>query len=645
MPWLKALYDTYESVISSGYNEREDVSEHLTPIAHITATAQIEVHLDRNGEFKFAEILEKPKKKNAKNGDSSEEDVVDFTTTIIPVTEDSAVRSSAEVPHPLCDTLPYVAGDFAEYCTDEKDVEKSKKKFEAYSEQLKGWAESEYSHSKVRAIYSYISKKRMIADLVECGKIKLDEKGKFDGTKISGQPYDKVLVRFSVKESATDNGNVWEDSALFDSFIRFYLAKKDSMQDICYLTGEKVPISTKHPRGIIASSYGAKLISANDTTNFVYRGRFKTDDEAFSLGYEASQKAHAALKWLAKNQGITVGQSDKRTFICWNPCGKPVQSPNEFPDDFESNPDPTEQGWKLRLRKAIKGYTDDLSDNDNIVIIALEAATTGRLSITYYNELNASDYYDRLQAWEESCFWEFQWRKDDGKTRRVVHSPSPYSIVKYAFGSGEKSEISDKVLKEQYQRIIHCKLDIKPIPYDMVHALFVKVSNPQCYQKQHWIYENILSTACAVIAKYYKDKGVEISMALDYENKDRSYLFGRLLAVAEAVERSALTKSEEREPNALKLQSAFVNHPLSTWKTLEGMLAPYYRRLSTGLNIYYKKIATEIIDDIYGDGDREKLNRPLGDMYIFGYYSQRAELYKQKNKTNKTNETENQEEN
>lgn len=45
-------------------------------------------------------------------------------------------------------------------------------------------------------------------------------------------------------------------------------------------------------------------------------------------------------------------------------------------------------------------------------------------------------------------------------------------------------------------------------------------------------------------------------MSLDKEKKDRSYQFGRLLAVMEKVERDTYT-DEGREPNAIRMQSVF----------------------------------------------------------------------------------------
>lgn len=102
--------------------------------------------VDMDGNFQKAEKLEKGR--NA--------------VTVIPVTEDSAARSSGIAPHPLCDKLCYVAGDYSFYTGDDKE-----KYFEAYIDQLRDWAESDQTHPMVRAIYQYLGKKSLVQDLTE----------------------------------------------------------------------------------------------------------------------------------------------------------------------------------------------------------------------------------------------------------------------------------------------------------------------------------------------------------------------------------------------------------------------------------------------------------------------------------------------
>ena len=111
-------------------------------------------------------------------------------------------------------------------------------------------------------------------------------------------------------------------------------------------------------------------------------------------------------------------------------------------------------------------------------------------------------------------------------------------------------------------------------------------------------------------------------MALDKNCVDRSYLFGRLLAIADAVENSVYTGEDRRETNALRMQKAFALRPLASWRLLEEKLEPYYKQLSPGLCQYYRKLTQEIVDKLFvSDG---KLNQKLDDIYLLGYYHQRA---------------------
>ena len=46
-------------------------------------------------------------------------------------------------------------------------------------------------------------------------------------------------------------------------------------------------------------------------------------------------------------------------------------------------------------------------------------------------------------------------------------------------------------------------------------------------------------------------------MALEPQKKDVSYQYGRLLAVFEKLERDTYDSNEQREPNAIRMQSVF----------------------------------------------------------------------------------------
>lgn len=615
MPWMDMLYKTYEA--NAAMAGKTDEAVPLSLVAHMPAKAQIEITIDEEGEFIRAVTVDKSDER-----------------TIIPVTEKSASRSSGIAPHALCDMLPYIAGDYDQFLSEDAGRKKSRDKFSAYIANLAAWAASPLSHRKANAIYSYVSKCTLANDLIASGVLECDEEGKFAERKVSGTTYDKAIVRFRVQGNAPDA--VWQDKTLFDQYIRYFSSNQEGGRDICYLSGEEDTYSTNHPKGIVSSNYGAKLISANDTSNFVFRGRFLTSEQACTIGYEATQKAHSALTWLASRQGVSIGSKDRRTYICWNPNGKEVvdlANPFGLEDDTPDHP-LTEAEYKRKLIETLNGHRGKLDDSDNIVVIGLDAATTGRLSVTYYNELASSDFYDRLQNWGETCCWYFTRFSQEKKPYWEVLTPLTKGIVANAYGTerGNYIETDDEVMKEQSQRILHCILDKAPIPWDIVHALVNRASNPQAYSRGN--HDRILSTACAMIRKYHMNKGGTIEMTLNLENNDRSYLFGRLLAVLEKAERSTFSRDEDREPNAIRLQSAFVNHPLSTWQILENQLNPYFQRMRAGSRAFYKNIISEIAEKL-AEQDEEQLNRSLSEMYLIGYYLQRAYLNREKTVENK----------
>lgn len=78
----------------------------------------------------------------------------------------------------------------------------------------------------------------------------------------------------------------------------------------------------------------------------------------------------------------------------------------------------------------------------------------------------------------------------------------------------------------------------------------------------------------------------------------------------EKAERVTFTNGETREPNAIRLQNAFVNHPMSTWKILEEKLNPYFQRMLPGWREFYRGMLEEIIEKLPSPSPQE-LNRPL----------------------------------
>lgn len=622
MSWTDELYKIYDLNIT-----RDNGQETLLPISHSTANAQIELTVNENGDFVSGRKVDKSE-----------------SVTIIPVTEASGSRSSGITPMPFSDKLVYIAGDYKDYV--EIDKADDLKKFDAYIKQLKNWSDGEFSHKAVRAVCTYLEKSCIMKDLIDCGVLVIDEgTGRLDKTKISGIEQKDSFVRFCVNyQDFSLENRTWLDKSLYESFIDFNNASMIDFQ-LCYATGINVPCTYKHPSKIRNAGDKAKLISANDKNGFTYRGRFSNKEEAISVGYDFSQKMHNALKWLIEKQGMNIENS--LMLVVWASGLQPIPDirksfednyDDEFAEEEEELVIDTEEIYKAQLQKMIFGYKDKLEIGTKVMIMGLDAATTGRMSIAMYSELESSSFFKNIEKWHSEISW-FVYNSKAKKN--FVNSFSVYQIAKCAYGTEQNGELKCKpeMMTDTVMRLIPCITEGRRLPNDIMRNLFTKASNPQAYEK-YYNHRMVVETACGMIRKYNLDnKKGATSMALDENIRDRSYLFGRLLAVADKAENDAYEKEErgKRVTNARRYWNRFVSHPYYTWEIIEDRLNPYWSKLGSE-SVTFQKLIQNIMDK-FNFEDFKSLDK-LEPSYLLGYHCQKRKLYTPKNddKNNEENE-------
>ena len=645
MSWMQKLYRTYEIILEQGVT---DDAEPLTPVGHTIQNAHIVIVIDGQGNFQTARVM--PPK----------------TAILLPATESSENRTSGEAPHPLADKIQYVAKDYVDYGGEKKAY------FDGYLKQLKAWCESPFAHPKVQAVLNYVSKGRVVADLVEAGIFQFDSGNKVlnkweaEGDappifsvlpKTKGEiEFGSALVCWQVEIAGDVHSQTWMDKTIQQSWAD-YVASEKAEKGFCLVQGKEAVISTMHPAKLRHTGDKAKLISSNDTAGYTFRGRFATAEEAASVSADVSAKPHSALRWLISRQGIRNGD---QVTVAWAISGKPVPSPmkdisseidwdnldigaGENPDEFSSQASSEQPSldWSVNIgraaaqiiKKKLHGYQAELKAHEQISLIMLDSATPGRMALTYYQEFLPANYFANLDAWIDDFAWYQRYsievpngKKADKRTQWRFVPPSPYSIAEAVYGKS----LSDTLKKQLYARLLPVIAGgtSVPIPEDLVQKSFQAACNPNGCENGEW--QRNIGVACALY-KGWHARHHDLSqrrtypMSLDTQNRSRDYLYGRLLAVAENTESYALyLAGEKRATTAERYMQRFAEHPFATWRNIELALKPYQERLRNNGKDTGAQAIGEIME-LFATDDFTCDDKLSGE-FLLGYHCQKMEI-------------------
>jgi len=661
MSWIDKLYRTYEKNI--GAVEANGDDSILLPICHSTQNAHIEITIDHEGNFRRAEVVSK-----------------DNASTIVPCTEKSASRAGSKpVHHPLADKLQYLAGDFVEFGGEVTSgfAKIPEQPFENYMGDLKSWCESDHAHWKAQSIFQYLENKRVVCDLVKEKVLHLDDSDQRSGllfydwetekkrpvnysecTKEEQKKIDRELeekkprifslltgkvdkkgkrapwqaeafIRWRVEKKGVLDSSTQTDCDLQKAWVSYY-SSQNQAENLCLISGEKMVLAESHPAKIRNSGDKAKLVSSNDSSGFTYRGRFTDASQVCGVGFETSQKAYNALRWLIARQGWRSGS---QAIVSWAVSGAEIPSALDNTNTLFGNDEgeppvaDTAQSFGTALTKRIAGYSVKLGKTNEVVVMGLDSATPGRMAITYYRELTGSEFLSRIDSWHRNCCW-FQ---NFSKEKKFIGAPSPNDIAKAAYGN----EVDDKLKRATISRLLPCIIDGFSFPKDLVESCFHNSVRRHAFD--HWEWGKILGITCALYKYYNKEK--EYTMALDRERKTRDYLYGRLLAVGDGIEGFALGLAGEKRPtNAARLTQRFADYPCSTWRTIELALMPYKARLGGRIKKY--KTEQDEIMNLFDSNEFADDKIPLTGEFLLGFHCQRTVLMKSENNNNEGEEDE-----
>lgn len=661
--------------LCEAYTANEELLGKLYPLSTTTVNNAskplLVVSIGAEGDFKS--IREIPKKAKGE----------DLKSFVVPVTEASMGRTGTE-PHPLFDNYAYLKGEG--------------EKFNRYLEELE---KRQDLTREFKAVYRYVSKRTLLEDA---------KQKQFD-------PKDDTFILFEVEFQGEMMSRLWENEELMRQWHIYYMKKQEDAAlkeesattewhnaecELERLESEKLLCSNKvgrqeiqekikeakqkvrelkskiqifkdapffcsdmitgnnhtvsaisHPKKIANAAGNAKLISDNDNQNFTYRGRFSTSREAFTVGYDSSQRAHQFLRYVVNNHGIkcdsqvivaftTVKESDEKASLPSLPISDVSWGDLEEVEQLSADKQvilsaQTGVNFAQALAKALVGYREDpilkTGLHDPTMIIILDAATTGRLSITFYREMSREDYLERLQEWHQSCQWHFSYKRvinEEEKWVEYTGAPSIDNIIAAVYGRPRGSDAGYNKLKKQAREILmRCVFDNSPLPENYLLQAIRRASAPLANAVDNekfnrGVFLRNVAVACALFNKSLKDKGKDqYDMSIELKRKDRDYLYGRLLGAADKLEEYALYKKNNarKETAAIRYMQPFSQKPYSTWNTIHQTLVPYIQQVKN--SIAYNEM--ERIHNTFLEGDFEN-DAPLSGAYLLGYYCERMQI-------------------
>lgn len=671
MSWMGKLHETYEQAIQLDL----PADQELIPLSHSKQNANIKITIDINGKFLSAKVLMK-------------------TPIILPATEKSAGRTGrAPPPHPFADKLQYVAKDY-----NPKFGGTKPSFYGAFHKLLNDWCNSQFRHDKVAAVLKYVEMGNVVDDLVREKILFVDTNNRLltprsiDEIQSDVEPiifksiskdaetkiFDQgsALVCWSVSAKDDPLSDTWLDKSIQDSWASYYASKTEGgIRGLCFVTGQETILASNHPSKIIKTKGNAKLISANDFSGFTFLGRF-TDDkvsksiyglQALGIGLLTTQKSHNALRWLIERQGY---KTENQVIIAWAVSGKMIPDPtkdsfslldwddlNEMALPEKENTDYIDHGVDIgqsfanALNKKMAGYRSELGDQTSIVIMVLNAASDGRVSLTYYRENSAKEFIDRLEAWHLEFSWqqrhtiEYQRNAEKIKKQNViwpVSTPVLNAIANTTYGK----MISDTQKKNLFERLVPCIIEGRFFPFDIVKNCLDRTSNRHLKRLSDQYsnpsselaeWEKDLSVTCALYRGFFNrhpevNKRRNYSMALETDYHSRDYVYGRLLAIADHIEEKALSIAKENRPTAAsRLMQRFSDQPAATWLTIHNGLIPYQHRIKSkwpGMESGLKRLMEDVHELILVDDFNS--NAKLSGEYLLGFHCQRKWLREHK---------------
>lgn len=418
--------------------------------------------------------------------------------------------------------------------------------------------------------------------------------------------------------------------------IEKYLLAQDkrasSSTGACAITGRISNLSRLHETiDIKDGGTNPRLVAFQKSSGFDSYGKQQGENAPISI--EASDAIHSALNTLIRYGEETNYYISGITYLFWStPADKLlVKEYRESTFDF-----PTEKGKEKSLKEEYRNNSKKLLQSLKTTIYAKGANlnTQEKEGRFYILGLAPNNARTSVILWQEGTISEIVGNtfkhlqdmniiEDDGF---LDEKDPPLRSLRRIVASISTGDMSEKWSKLMVKNIVRSIVSFLPYPREMQLACLDRIRS-----------ERRVTTLRAAILKAYLNRlrtnNYNITMALDKTNTESAYLLGRLFALLEGMQSAALNSVNATIRD--RYYGAASTAPSSTFGQLIKLYGAHLSKLGKNkpaLAKFYDKKVEEIFNSLPADKIPAHLNADEQSLFAIGYYHERVDLYKNKEK-------------
>ena len=406
-------------------------------------------------------------------------------------------------------------------------------------------------------------------------------------------------------------------------------AEDNAPEGICLVTGKRAPIARLHPQFQIAGaqSSGAPLVSFNkDKISFSSYGKDKEQGLNAHVSENAAFAYGTALKYLLNDEHHKKRIGDM-TVVYW------AEQQNEVSQDIFSgmgfdDGNMMEQQTLNAILQAVKEgkpivYSgQEIPYNNDFFILGL-SPNAGRISVRFFYRNSFGEILSCIQQHHERM----EIVRPGGKEW------SPISLRNMLLATVSPN-VKDKTASPPMAgTVFRSILTGRHYPVSLYQNVMRRIKAEQDETEGKDKHYKISDLRVAIIKAYLmKNKGRQITVALNENCEDTAYVLGRIFSVWEQIQKAV--NPELNSTIKDRYFNAACATPTAVFSKLQILANHHLRNLRTqkpGLAITFDKKLTEIMSKLHGgEGLPKTLSLDEQGMFILGYYHQTQKRFEKK---------------